>query len=583
MVNVVFLHGIGAGCDALGWQAALNTVLDALGYPALDAEHVFAPQYSHLLDQEPSPQCPLPPQTATKLADADADRERWEYERRQASLLRLLEVEGRHGDAFKRSERLPQLGLTILPHARRYVGNEGLRGCVLQAVLEKLPTTGEVVFVGHSLGSLVAIDLLDHLPPKLVVRRLVTIGSPAGHVIMHGKGERLLKTFPLSRVRSWLNVWSVYDPVPYGRCLASLFPEALDFRITLKFGDHGAEKYLGDRAVGIAIGEAVFGSLTRDIALRPMGVERPLDDNERLILAMLTYGHQLADAIAEDRQKQSRFQAALRERQIAVITALEQAHHRKNRSMPARLADLADGRRPEPAELFDHVGLLVDVLLFVASNNIVAPFEIEVSPEHRRKALESLARSLGSNSNYGTRVFESLTEARNVVNPRVIVSLKTLTMAGVGLSLLVAGPVGLVLAVPTGLGGGAAIVAALAAFGPGGMLGGLLTAGTLTAAGGGAVAAALASASASAEAVESVVVQRLATAIARDKLKVGYDPTPWFALCELEEQIAYQLQRIETFSDKKCHGLQRLRRKESAVQRAIQHMVDKQLIHTLGT
>jgi len=95
-----------------------------------------------------------------------------------------------------------------LDQARRYVNNEGLRGCVLRAVLDELPKSGEVVIVAHSLGSLIAMDLLDHLPGTLVVRGLVTIGSPAGHLAMFCNKNPLLKTFPLSRVMAWVNLWS---------------------------------------------------------------------------------------------------------------------------------------------------------------------------------------------------------------------------------------------------------------------------------------------------------------------------------------------------------------------------------------
>ena len=46
----------------------------------------------------------------------------------------------------------------------------------MRNILDHLPSRGDTVLIGHSLGSVIAIDLLDHLPENLHVRRFVTIG-----------------------------------------------------------------------------------------------------------------------------------------------------------------------------------------------------------------------------------------------------------------------------------------------------------------------------------------------------------------------------------------------------------------------
>jgi hypothetical protein len=257
MTTLLFLHGIGEGNIDGKWLEALNDALKVMGYPALEGSSVIAPRYVSLLKQEPSPHCAMPKYTVKE--PANIDQERWAYERRQASLEKFLKKEEGNGDIFNDvSPELEKLVLSIVKQAERYVSNEGLRGCILQTVLDHLPIFGEeIVIIGHSLGSLVAIDLLDHLPSKLIVRRLVTIGSPAGHVIIHGTGERLLKEFPILQVRSWVNVWSSLDPVPFGKGIAQLFPYALDVRINLGMGEHSADKYLADEKVARAVGEGV--------------------------------------------------------------------------------------------------------------------------------------------------------------------------------------------------------------------------------------------------------------------------------------------------------------------------------------
>lgn len=573
MVKLILLHGIGAGCDSAAWLAALNATLEREGYPAISSDNVIAPQYSHLLNLEIGDIVPLPKPTVRKLTDEEADRERWEYERRQASLLRLLKSDRRHDDAFKLPEFISSIGLEILGQARRYVSSAPLRGCAIRTVVDVLPMAGEVVIVGHSLGSLVAIDVLNYLPPELIVRRLVTIGSPAGLAVMHGQGERLLKLFPLSQLQSWLNVWSVGDPVPYGRGLTHLFPESLDFRIDLGLGTHAADKYLVDAVVAKAVGEATFGALSKDIATVRTDIGLRLDERERLVYTGLAYRHFIADELADDAVKQLRFRGALGEVQRDVIATLSEVYEQENRAMPLRLAELADGRRPTPIELFDSVERSIDILLAIVSSNVIAPYEISISETHRRNALVFLADSLGL-PNVAAVVFDSLTKARREVNPREIVSWRTLAMAGAGLCLVAAVPVGL----PAGVSGGAAIVAALAGFGPGGMLGGLMTAGTLAAAGGGTVAAALASPSAAAETVEGVVVQKLATVIAQRKLTRSHDPAIWFAFCELQSQLARELKRLATYSDPRAPSLLLLERKCLAVQRAINYMMEHRLV-----
>jgi pimeloyl-ACP methyl ester carboxylesterase len=586
MVRLVFLHGIGDGGITGAWKTTLKDALAVLGYPASDLDDhnlVIAPQYTEYLSQDRPPKCDMPEFTAADLPRDEAARERWEYEGRQASLERLLGIERAPDWPVTIPEVLKSAGLEILVQARRYVKDARFQACILRRVRDHLPVDGEVVIVGHSLGSLIAIDILDQMPPNLVVRRLVTLGSPAGHVVIHSYRKHLLKTFPLARVRSWANVWAALDPVPAGRGIASLFPQALDVRISADASvlypvqHHAAETYLSHPTVATAVGEAMFGALTRELIRPPKADGRELNENEATIVAGLAYGHFLGDELTKEPGKQARYRAALHDIQRRVIIRLRDLYQEEQRPLPESLAALSDGRRPESKRLFDVIRS-IPVLLSVAEGSVIAPYEIATTDDQRRRALERLSAFVHFPQERGKVVFDAMSTARKTVSKN---DLSWILWTVIGGLIVITAPVGLVVAAPAGLAGGAAIVGALAAFGPGGMVGGILTATALSGVGAGVAGAglarALASSSASPEAFEAAVAQQLATAIARAALKDPQDDTPWFVLCKLEGEVSRQQQQQEAYSDQKAASLLATRRKAEAVRRALDYMIENDL------
>lgn len=581
MVTLVFLHGIGDGGIEGAWQTAVERSLASLGYPNLESSQVIAPRYAGALKQHPPPTAKMPKVTASRLGGVEEARERWAYERRQAALERMVGGQRLQGRLAELPEMFEPLGLKLLSEAQRYVANEGLRACILHTVLDRLPLSGEVVLVGHSLGSLVAIDILDHLPPNLVVRRLVTLGSPAGRVVMHGQSNRLLKEFPWKRVQSWLNVTAAGDIIPVGKGIAHLFPQALDIGIKVRgslWEQHIAETYLAHPSVAMAVGEGLFGPQTRDVVPACRTVDRPLDQSEAMIMAALAYGHCLGDEIQNDEARRARFRAALDSVQRGLIAALGEVYQKDGLGLPVRLALLAEGGRPAPGALVD-VENSVPVLLEIAAGNVIEPYEIDVPEDKRKRAFERLAVFLEYRSDRGKIVFEALAEARKIVHGAGVPWIAYILGGGL---LALVGPIGLMMAAPAGLAGGAAIVSALAAFGPGGMVGGLLTAGVFATAGAGTAGAGLAKALAgggtSSEAFRAVVVRQLAAVIARLKLKDPRDDTPWFVLCTLEAEVAREIQRLEPYSDKNAPTLVEARAKADIVRNALHWMREHFLV-----
>lgn len=262
-MKVVFLHGIGDGDPGFGWLTGLNRGLTQAGFDPIDRDQVIAPRYSSFLKGGVTGK--LPPLTYKPKDEADCRRD---FERRQANVQRLLRL--RHSVRTFGFHLLPdpvwdavpeavfaRLPILDLDQVRRYVRDDKVRADVMNHVLDHLPTHGEILLIAHSLGSVVAIDLLDHLHESVKVRRFITIGSPASIRALHEGSERLLKKFPYARVDDWSNFFNVRDVVTGGRGLATVFPGAQDFVLN-DISGHDAGTYLGHQAVAGLVANTLY-------------------------------------------------------------------------------------------------------------------------------------------------------------------------------------------------------------------------------------------------------------------------------------------------------------------------------------
>jgi V8-like Glu-specific endopeptidase len=139
-----------------------------------------------------------------------------------------------------------------------YLDNPDIRRTVLDTVCETLPVSGPLVLVTHSLGTVVAMDLLTRLPATLEVPLLVTAGSPLGLDTVY---TRLLSGGPHrpGQVTRWINVWSPADPVAIGCPLGGdwngpLEEPAVDNPLERA---HLIEEYLAHPAIAQAVREAL--------------------------------------------------------------------------------------------------------------------------------------------------------------------------------------------------------------------------------------------------------------------------------------------------------------------------------------
>lgn len=585
--TLLFLHGVGDGDPEDLWLTHLDEALKAIGYPGMSDVEYLAPKYAHALKGIDNPVPPLPPVTISKLGREDARANRREFERRISAAESRF---GRHNSGTRR--QVVDIGVQVavmhskFEQARNYVGDQRIRAQVLSRILPLVPNDGRLFIVGHSLGSVIAADLIPRLPPTLEVTGAITMGSPLANGSLNVKPIIDSLTEPPTNLAWWLNFWNAADPVASYRGLSSVIPWLLDFRIDsvkTPLEAHSASYYLRHPAVATAIGFGVHGSLSRELArANPGVVDVALELPEQLALIALRYGHLIKNRLNGDIK--NRYEGALRHVQAAEIQRLSQLRREAQRGIPDAISrldvELTDPRssaeEPHPVGYFSREDAIIP-LLVLAATNIIQPFEIDVPKDVFREALRDLTGELGLTSQFGLEVIESTKKARAVLNGPGDFAWIRWAALGAGAAAIVVATGGLALAAAPGLAGAAAITSALATFGPGGMVGGLLTAGTLVSAGGGGIALGLASSGTSAEAFEEVVERRLAAAILRKRLSMEKDPGIWRTLVEVEMELRREHEKLDEFSDGSASTLKALVTKLGAVERALKYLTTEGL------
>lgn len=583
--TLLFLHGVGDGDQADDWKAELSASLTRLGHPTLDGVRTMAPKYPQALKLEPDDKDPLPGLTIKKPAGDAARQVRRDFERRIGAVEFRL---GRHapglgivgGEAafnFALSSNIAGSDQRLL-QARNYATNAKVRAHVLTRSLSGLPAQGRLVIVGHSLGSVVAADLLCRLPAGLDVVGMVTIGSPLANTAFNVDKLREVLADPPTNLAWWVNIWNGADPIAARRGASSAFPWLLDLRIqtnAMGIAAHSATDYLANDTVAEAIGYALFGSRSKEIAVLDSGADIPLNAAETLTLLALRYAH-LIEKRLEGGQR-NRFQGALRQVQATAVETIRRQNHRMNRPIPSHLArlafDLSNPSATAPAPMpITHLSKddAVALLTVVSAENVIRPFEITIDSLKERAAMAELTAEMGLGHKYGSDVVTAGKLARDALKPGLGASLLKVGALGASAVALaaVAGGVGLVGAV--GLMGAAAIAGALTTFGPDGMIGGLLAAGALVTAGGGvSIASSLASPTTSSETLAAVVSQQLTTAILRQLQHLEQDPLTWAVLTDTEIAARREHERLDEFSDPSSASLKDLKRKIDTLELAL--------------
>lgn len=574
---LLFLHGVGAGDPDDVWKDVLDAKLREIGYPGLGGVTVIAPKYPNSLVASDD-RHPLPGITVKEPSGEEARRNRLEFDRRESAIENLLEKHERGSD-WLLGEPLTDVALRakVFAQAKNYLRKPQVRANVLTRVLGEVPASGRVVIIGHSLGSVVAADVLRRLPRGVRVVGMVSIGSPLSSASFHVDGLRDGLRQPPTNLDWWVSFWNPLDPVTTHRGVSSAFPWMTDYRVktTVNHKVHDAVTYLADARVALVVGHALHGSQSKELATVMKGLDVPVDATETLMLLALRYAY-LTEVKLQGAVKE-RYAYARREVQANAVAALMDRRTQDDRPVPAAVAslalDLTDPHSPvpEPGRI-SHVSKdeAVLPLISVMTANVIRPFEIDVDETVRVEALEDLTIEMGLGRQYardlidaGVAVREALSGSTNWVR---------WTALGLGAAALVAATGGLALAAAPGVAGAAAITSALAAFGPGGMIGGLLTAGVLVGTGGGGVVLGLTSPGTTAEAVEAVVSTQLTAAILRQRQELEQDFATWATLAEAGRALRREQAHLAATSDPSAPSLKELERKLRTVDRALVYL-----------
>ncbi|MCC2970492.1 triacylglycerol lipase [Massilia sp. IC2-476] len=102
----------------------------------------------------------------------------------------------------------------VRPDGARFMVREALRQRLLDDVNHALAIADKVVIVSHSMGTMVAYDLLRNVKACPRVSTLITLGSPLGvrEVQAELAPERGGPDFP-ERVDHWVNIYDPLDPI----------------------------------------------------------------------------------------------------------------------------------------------------------------------------------------------------------------------------------------------------------------------------------------------------------------------------------------------------------------------------------
>jgi hypothetical protein len=569
---LLFIHGIRNDDPDADWRRTLDTALLREGTESLEARgyQVIAPSYLAELEGELVPDIDEPPTTYRKSSDEEYDHAAGRYWAALADLERTG-IRGRIQPGLGAGLPAGAAAEALMPlfaDAVRYCANADRRNAIFARLLAAIPPNADLVIVAHSLGSVVAADLLYRLPEHTKLRMLITLGSPLALERLRKHLARRRQRFPYEVVGPWINLCGTGDIVTGFRGLSPVFAEALDVFVDTggfgheSLGAHAATSYLDRPAAARALewlDRRHEGQGGDPGAENPLLPDLLLDEGLVSVVAGAQYALRLEQEMqpGEQRSRFSQARAFVMAELAATLADAGHSHPILRRLAYDNAAYLKNRLSP---------GLAVNTLLTAWTMNTVAPFEMRLDEDLRVMALTRLAGDLGFPKVWAERVSECAREARDV--HREGLTWRRAALAAAGVAALMAAPALVLVAAPAGLAGGAAIVAGLAALGPGGMLGGVAIVGLVGGAGGAAAATALTSGSAAQVQRNVVHLQALAKA-SRQLGHAAPGHREWSALVTMEDAITDEHARLRLFSDDGSRSVKELEQKLESVRRAL--------------
>ncbi|WP_286691105.1 MULTISPECIES: hypothetical protein [unclassified Aeromicrobium] len=562
MVSVIYLHGVGERNLRSDFHEDLSA---ALG-PNLPVSRVLTPSYVDLLRTTPADVRPI--KHKTRHDPENAAVHRTAYFREIARLERLLPSLPRQVLRFPLGG---DIGINAVADAKHYLKSEPSRIAIRNRLITVLKDEHEVVIVAHSLGSVIAIDLMNHLPDRIHVSRLLTLGSPLGLPKFRAlDGAQLLgEKFPFGRVGAWVNMIGSTDLVGVGGLSGAAHPEALDLVVKLPTATHGVHQYLRNDVVRAALSDSLEKPDTGPLSSGSAIDTRP-NAAELQVLFALRFSSMTGDELKGS--VRPRYQAARIDVESQVremLIAKRRSHHK---SIPAALIDTRSdvwrtaffGANGDAESVRSEQ---LSAVVTCATSNLIAPYEIDTEDASLR-TVPRIWSELGRSTSHGRHIAESIRSARSAVAPSE--TWKRVGLIGAGIAVMAIPGVGIALG-GGALAGAAALTTALAAFGPGGMVGGLVLSGTLVSAGGMAAAAGVLARESSLAEFQTEVIRQLA--LARAKREIGLrddsgrlvDLRHWQALATMHGEVEREKARHRGVTDKDAALVKELHAKSKAL------------------
>jgi hypothetical protein len=135
-----------------------------------------------------------------------------------------------------------------------YLAGPGVRMKVLETVRAGIPADGPIILVSHSLGTVVACDLLNDDTYRSRTIAWVTLGSPLGLPVVR---RNLLAKGAHPTGIDWQSGYDPHDVVALGHPLLLRWGPALaDVKVDNGDAPHSIELYLGHREIAAFIAKA---------------------------------------------------------------------------------------------------------------------------------------------------------------------------------------------------------------------------------------------------------------------------------------------------------------------------------------
>ena len=587
-MKLVYLHGVGDGDVDRGWLTGLNEGLKAQKLPPISEDDVIAPLYADILSSaDAEAAVPKPTSHGDKI---DVLTERAQFLNRQIEASRavgadpsvqslgfpLMDVDPPDWALGKLKGALPEkLFAGQIGQIKAYAYQRGIRGAVLQHVLSHIPDGEEIVIVGHSLGSVVTVDLLSRLPQDIDVRRVVTIGSPANTKLFTASRRELIGNFPYSSIDSWLNFFSPRDPITRARGLAGVFADVQDFRVDIGQAGHGSNFYLQNRAVARAVGTAFHQS--KLTPARTSRVTTALTDDLAALILELHFRYAVRASIT-DRKVKARYSEAVRSKRADLVAQIWDADA-NGIPLPREFHKLAEGETPDVPNYWS-TPRLIEQLTILALSDLIAPFEIDIE-DAGLKAIPHISKKVGLTKDFALELQEIIRGFNETITKMTKPGANwgRIAFAAAGVAVIAIAPYSLVALAPAGAAGAAALTGGLAALGPGGMVGGIAAIGGIAGTG-----AAITTAAAVGGRVDGARLNSgqllLACAVAYAQRSLGhdYDDDIWLKASAVAAELEAQVNTVEAISDPKSRSLSALIAERDLAQNLVTFLEAKDLM-----